>query len=93
VSRPAEERFLRLQAELERAAAGICHHHGTKAVEAFLTDYARASASHVGSAYSDLVEYLMLRYLIGDPEFVRPTLPQIAAPVLPERTEIRTVAE
>jgi hypothetical protein len=38
----------------------------------------------VGAAYAELVDYLMLRFLVGDPEFARPRLPQIAEPTVPE---------
>ena len=89
VSRPAEETYLHIQGELERAAAQIFHQHGANAVEAFLTDYARQCASHVGSAYVELVDYLMLRYLVGDTEFARPTLPRIAAPTVLLAKELR----
>jgi len=81
--RPAEQRYLDLQPDLEQAAVGIFRKHGPKAAEAFLTAYASDCATNVGFAYSELVDYLMLRFLVGDPEFARPTLPRIAAPTVP----------
>jgi hypothetical protein len=60
---PAEQRYLALQSELERNAVELVRQHGAGAAEAFLTDYAMAGAVGVGSAYSELVDYLMLKYL------------------------------
>jgi dipeptidase len=82
--RPAEQRYLGLQDNLEKTAVGLLRTHGPKAAEAFLTAYASDCARNVGSAYSELVDYLMLRFLIGDPEFAPPALPRIAAPTVPE---------
>jgi dipeptidase len=81
---PAEQRFLALQPNLEAAAVDLCRRQGPKAAEAWLTAYAADCATHVGSAYGELVDYLMLRFLVGDPEFARPTLPRIAPPAKPE---------
>jgi dipeptidase len=82
--KPAEQRYLDLQPDLEQAAVGIFREHGPKAAEAFLTAYASDCATKVRFAYSELVDYLMLRFLVGDPEFARPTPPRIAAPTLPD---------
>jgi len=81
--KPAEQRYLDLQPGLEQAAVGIFRKQGPKAAEAFLTAYASDCARNVGFAYSELVDYLMLRFLVGDPEFARPTPPRIAAATLP----------
>jgi dipeptidase len=81
--KPAEQRYLDLQPQLERAAADALRTQGPKAAEALLTAYASDGATHVGSAYSELVDYLMLRFLVGDPEFAKPTPPRIAAPTVP----------
>lgn len=80
---PAEQRFIDVQSDVEKAAQRLLTERGSKAAEVFLTDYAAASAKNVGSAYSELVDYLMLKYLVGDPEFAPPALPSIAAPQLP----------
>jgi len=80
---PAEQRFLELQPALEKAARDLFRERGLKAAEAFLTDYASACAIDVGFAYSELVDYLMLKHLIGDPEFAQPPPPRIAVPTLP----------
>ncbi|MCL4181420.1 MAG: C69 family dipeptidase [Verrucomicrobia bacterium] len=81
---PAEQRSLSLQAELERTAVGLFREKGAGVAEVFLTDYTVAAAASVGSAYSELVDYLMLKYLMGDPEFAPPELPRIFAPAIPE---------
>jgi len=81
---PAEQRSIALQAELERTAVGLYREKGAGAAEVFLTDYTVAAAASVGSAYSELVDYLMLKYLMGDPEFAPPELPRIFAPAIPE---------
>jgi dipeptidase len=82
--RPAEERYLEFQGELERAAIDRFEQRGPKAAEALLTAYAADRAKQVGSAYSELVDYLMLRFLVGDPEFARPASPRIPAPAMPD---------
>ena len=81
---PAEQRYLKLQPQLESAALSLFQKQGRSAAEAFLTSYTGDCAQKVGAAYSELVDYVMLRYLVGDPEFARPNLPQIAAPTVPD---------
>jgi len=85
VLRPAEERFLGLQPELEKAASRIFEKHGAQGAEAFLSDYAQQSMTQAGHAYHELVDYLMFRYLVGDKELAQPPLPRIAAPVIPDK--------
>jgi dipeptidase len=80
---PAEQAFLALQPGLEQAAADLHRRDGAKAAEAFLTAYAADCTSRVGSAYSELVDHLMLRFLVGDPEFARAVPPRIATPTVP----------
>ncbi len=82
--RPAEQRYLALQPGIERAAGDLFLKNGPKAAEAFLNAYAADCARQVGFAYSELVDYLMLRFLVGDPEFARPTPPRVAAPTVPD---------
>ena len=91
VIKPAEQRYLDLQSDVERAAVDVFRKEGPQAAEAFLTAYACDCTAHVGSAYAELVDHLMLRFLVGDPEFARPPLPRIAAPTVPdlERLEKR----
>jgi hypothetical protein len=84
VLKPAEERFLGVQADVENAAVGILKKRGAEAAEAFLSDYAGQCATKVGQAYHELVDYLMFRYLVGGKELAPPRLPEIAAPVVPD---------
>lgn len=86
--RPAERMYLDLQRDLEQAADGLFQKQGPKAAEAFLTAYASDCATNAGFAYSELVDYLMLRFLVGDPEFARPTLPRIATPTVPDMESV-----
>jgi hypothetical protein len=58
---------------------------GARVLEAFLTDFARGDTNSVGSAYHDLVDYLMLKYLGGDEEYATPALPRVIVPPLPAR--------
>lgn len=54
-----------------------------KAAEALLTAYASDGGAQVGAAYSELVDYLLLRFLVGDPEFAPLVLPRISTPTVP----------
>jgi len=81
---PAEERFLRLQGEVEKAAARAWERRGPRAAEMFLTEYARRCTTQVGYAYRQLVDYLMLQYLLDYGEITPPRLPQIAPPAIPD---------
>jgi dipeptidase len=84
VIEPAEQRSFALQAELESAAVGLFREKGAGAAEVFLTDYSVAGAVGAGSTYSELVDYLLLKYLVGDPEFAAPDLPRIFSPSIPD---------
>ncbi len=55
-----------------------------RGAEAFLTDYAQQCTTKVGYAYHELVDYLMFRYLVGYKELAPQSLPEIAAPVVPD---------
>lgn len=80
---PAEERFLRVQRDLETAATRILHEDGPHSLETFLNEYARRCTSQVGQTYLELVDYLMLMYLVDYAQIAPPSLPQIGRPVLP----------
>jgi len=84
VVNPAEDRFLEVQVEFERAALRVFQKHGASGARTFLTDYARQCSTNVGNAYHGLVDYLMFQYLLGAKELAPPTLPRIAAPVIPD---------
>lgn len=84
VLNPAEERFLATQPDVEKAAADIFKNHGRQRAEAFLTAYTRQCMTKVGYAYDELVDYLMLQYLVDQPELAPPTLPQVGVSDIPE---------
>ena len=84
VVKPAEERFLDMQAEFEKAALGVFEKGGATAAETFVTNYARQCSTKVGHAYDELVDYLVFKYLLGYKGLAPPALPEIAAPVVPE---------
>ncbi len=83
VAQPAETEYLSMQAKFENAAVRVFEQHGKQATESFLTNYAANSLIQVHSAYDQLVDYLMFRYLIGDKELAQPPLPRIAVPAIP----------
>lgn len=81
---PAEERFLRLQADVDKAAARARERRGPQGVATFLNEYARRCMTQVGHAYDELVDYLMLQYLVDYREIAPSRLPQIAPPIVPD---------
>jgi len=81
--KPAEKAFFDLQPEVEMKAANFLSSNDSKAAEAFLTAYTSSCATNVGNAYSELVDYLMLKFLVGDPEFAQHRSPQVPPPTLP----------
>jgi hypothetical protein len=83
VIEPAERSYLDFQPRLEKAASEAFRQRGPKAAGTLLTAYASDCATRVGAAYSELVDDLMLRFLVGDPEFARPALARISAPTVP----------
>lgn len=80
---PAQERYFEFQSRLERAGLERFRDGGRPAAEAFLTAYAADCTTQTGAAYSELVDYLLLHHLVGDPEFAPGKLPRIAPPWLP----------
>ncbi len=81
---PAEERFLRLQADVDKTAARAFGKRGPPDVATFLNEYAQQCTTQVGHAYYELVGYLTLQYLVDYREVASPGLPQVAPPVIPE---------
>ncbi len=81
---PAEERFLRWQADVDKTAARIFETRGPRDGVTFLNDYVQQCTTQVGRACDELVDYLMLQYLVGHGEVASPALPQVAPPVVPE---------
>jgi dipeptidase len=81
---PAEERFLRLQAEVDMTAARALEKRGPQGVATFLNEYAQQCMAQVGHACQEFVDYLMLQYLVDYREVAPSELPQIAPPVIPD---------
>ncbi len=79
---PAEKAYLARQPVVERSARRVFQERGAEALEAFLTDHARRCTTRVGAAYHDLVDSLMLKYLMGDKEFAPPVLPVVGVPAV-----------
>jgi len=80
---PAEAACLARQSELEQALLRIAQDRGARAVEPLLTAYTSDCARRAGTAYHDLVDHLLFRFLVGDPAFAPPALPRIDPPSLP----------
>ena len=76
----AEKEFLAQQPSLEAAAVRVLEEHGARKAAAFLNDCVRQRLMQVGFAYRELVDYLMLKYLVGNKELAPPVLPRIAIP-------------
>jgi dipeptidase len=85
VIRPAEEKFLGMQPQLERAAAEVSANAGARAAGTFVAEYTQRCMKQVGYAYHELIDYLMFQYLLGDAEVAPPSLPVIAVPPIPDR--------
>ena len=84
VYKPAEAAFLRIQPQLERTATEVLQQQGAEPLERFLNAYAEYGMTPVGSAYHELVDYLMFRYLLDDSDVAPPRLPLIGPPVIPQ---------
>ncbi len=74
-----------MQPQLEKAAAEVLASAGARAAGAFVAEYTQRCMKQVGYAYHELVDYLMLQYLLGDVEVAPPSLPAIAAPAIPDK--------
>ncbi len=88
VVQPAEKQYLISQTRFEEVASRVFQQHGKQATETLLTDHAQQSLTQVQSAYNQLVDYLMFRYLIGDKELAQPALPRIAVPAIPNTLKV-----
>ena len=83
VFEPAEAAFLSIQPRVDKTATEVLRNEGAEAAERFLNAYADHCLTQVGYAYRELVDYLMFRYLLANPEVAPPKLPAISAPVIP----------
>ncbi len=81
---PAERKFLDIQPHFEKRAVRIFENNGADAAEKFVNDYADQCLTQVGYAYSELVDYLMFKYLVDHSEVAPPELPSIPKPVIPD---------
>jgi dipeptidase len=84
IVRPAEARFLDLQPRLEEAAVSVFKSGGRQAAERLLNEYARQCTTRVARAYNELVDYLMLQYLVDFGGVSSPTPPRIGTPAIPD---------
>ena len=80
---PAEDAFFDIQAKVETKAIEIASKEGDRGVKRFLNAYVDHCLKQVGYGYSELVDYLMFRYLVDHWEVAPPKLPVIGAPVIP----------
>ncbi|MHC4519446.1 MAG: dipeptidase [Planctomycetota bacterium] len=80
---PAEAAFFKSQTQAEKTAAQVLEAKGPGAVERFLNVYADHCLTQVGYAYHELVDYLMFRYLVDNPDVAPPRLPTIGHSVIP----------
>jgi dipeptidase len=85
VIRPAEEKFLGMQPQLEKAATQIFAEAGARAAGAFVAEYTQRCMKQVGYTYHELVDYLMFQYVLGDANVAPPGLPAVAAPAIPDK--------
>jgi len=85
----AEKDFLDRQPRLETRALQCLQSEGAAKAQAFLTDYTDQCLTEVGSAYEELADYLMFRYLVGSEELAPARLPRIALPAIPTGAEER----
>jgi dipeptidase len=85
---PAEERFLKLQPEIEEAVLRVWQDHGAAVAEQYVTAYSNSCLEKVDEAYGELVDFLMFKYLYSYAKAAPPSLPQmgtVAIPALPGR--------
>jgi dipeptidase len=79
----AEGRFLALQPEFEDAAAQVFRKYGAEQAARFVTEYTNSCLENVDSAYGELVDYLMFRYLYRYSDVAPPRPAEVAAPTIP----------
>jgi len=70
----AKEQFLALQPEFEDAAAQVFSKYGAARADRFVTEYTNSCLENVDSAYDELVDYLMFKYLHSYSEVASPKL-------------------
>jgi dipeptidase len=88
VIQPAEERFLGVQPQLEKAASDVFASAGAQAAGAFVAEYTQCCMKQVGYAYHELADYLMFQFLLGDADIAPPSLPVVGTPVIPDQPAV-----
>jgi hypothetical protein len=82
----AEAAFLDARPEFEAAALRVFQRDGAAGLEAFVTEYVKGCLDRVEVAYGELVDTLMFKYLYDRADIAPPALPEIARPVVPQRS-------
>ncbi len=85
VFQSAEENFFAMQADFEKKAFSVYGKKSHENVETLINEYARRCLTQVGYAYHELVDYLMIRYLLDNADIAPPQLPAIDASVIPDQ--------
>ena len=83
VVEPAEERFLALQPEFEKAAVRAFKTNGPAGTEKLVTEYTNLCLKEVDDAYGELVDHLMFEYLYSYSNAAPPRLPAVSPPEIP----------
>ena len=86
VIEPAEAAFLDARPEFEAAALRVFQRDGAAGLEAFVTEYVTGCLDRVETAYGELVDTLMFKYLYDRADIAPPALPKVARPVVPQRS-------
>ena len=81
---PAEAAFYSRQVELEDKALRVFETHGVGGVRDLLTEYVQACLHQVGTAYDQLVDYLMFQHLYDRSDLAPAPRPQIEPPQIPK---------
>ncbi len=79
----AETALFASQARLEATALRVWETEGAEGVRDLLTLYVHSCLNQVGTAYDELVDYLLFQYLYDRADMAPGTLPHVAAPEIP----------
>ena len=83
VFRPAEDQFLALQGKFEETAAVVFEEHGPERAMELVTRYTNSCLDDVDAAYTELVDYLMFKYLYSYAQSAPPAPTRVSAPKIP----------
>ncbi len=84
VYEPAEAQFLAVQSEVETRAEEVFREKGAEAAEEFVTEYSKQCMTNVDTAYGELLDHLMFKYLYSYSSAAPQQLPKIEAPMIPD---------